>query len=209
LTPVFPFVGFATPFLIWLIRSRINRIAKKPAVSIEIIENATLCSSFSVGNNCHRTAFLLYLKLTNTGYTPVQIGDIHLGYRSMENDDIDSWYWLKEETVMLEDYWVPLGEDGKKIIPFLKQRNFLIENQINTYLSAGELTNGLVYFEQERSTGDRYPYLEPDMKVQTKVIVYDTKGNSWETEMRVTKVKIEPIREICPKFGKTRELSEN
>jgi hypothetical protein len=118
-------------------------------------------------------------------------------------------YWLKEETVMLEDYWVPLGEDGKKIIPFLKQRNFLIENQINTYLSAGELTNGLVYFEQERSTGDRYPYLEPDMKVQTKVIVYDTKGNSWETEMRVTKVKIEPIREICPKFGKTRELSEN
>jgi hypothetical protein len=52
--------------------------------------------------------------LTNTGYTPVQIGDIHLGYRSMENDDIDSWYWLKEETVMLEDYWVPLGEDGKK-----------------------------------------------------------------------------------------------
>jgi hypothetical protein len=201
--------GLAITFFAWLIRSAIKKRKKKTSISIEIIESATMCSSFDVGNNFHRTAFSLYLKVTNTGDTSVQIGEIHVGYKSTGNDDIDNWYWLKDETAMLEDFCLPLGEEKKKIIPFLKQRNFLMENQIQTYLSPGEYTNGLIYFEQDRSTGEQYPYLEPDMKVQTKVVVHDTKGNKWEKEHRVTKVKIEPIREICPTFGKTRELSEN
>lgn len=151
----------------------------------------------------------MYLKLTNIGDTSVQIGNIHVGYKSTENDDIDNWYWLEKETAMLEDFCIPLGDGKKKIIPFLKQKNILMENQIQTFLASGKYTNGIVYFEQDRSSGEQYPYLEPDMKVQTKVIVHDTKGNSWAKEHRVTKVKVEPIREICPSFGKTRELTES
>jgi hypothetical protein len=201
--------GLAVTFSVWLIKTVLKRRKERINLSIKVIPEGTMCSSFDIGNNFHRTAFLLYLKLTNTGSISIQIGDIHVGYKSAENDEIDNWYWLKDEIVMLEDFMLPIGEEKLKIIPFLKQRNFLMNNEMLTYLAPGEYTNGLVYFEQDRSTGDQYPYLEPDMKVQTKIIVHDTRGNKWTKKLRIIKVRIEPIREICPTFGKSRELSEN
>ena len=68
----------------------------------------------------------------------------------------------------------------------------------------GEDTNGLVYFEQEESKGQDYPYMDPDYYVKAIIVVYDTKGNKWSVEHRIPKVLIEPIREICPSFGLSR-----
>lgn len=126
----------------------------------------------------------------------------------MENKDSGNWLWLKKETVLLEDYAISIG-DKQKVFPFLKQKNTTINNEIRTYLEPGENTNGLIYFEQEKSRGNSYPYLEPDMKVQTLIVVYDNKGNKWLKEHRVTKIKIGPIRELCPSFGMTRQWSKD
>ena len=103
----------------------------------------------------HRTAFLVYLKIQNDGEVPVQIGDIHLGYKSEANEFFDSWYWLKQETVLLEDFTSSIG-DRLKVYPFLKQKNQLIENETVVILDPGETTNGLVYFEQGESSGKYY-----------------------------------------------------
>jgi len=205
-------IAFLVPALtgvaIWFIRDLLVRKSKKPELTISVIEEPTMCSSFDIGGSFHRTAFLLYLKIQNDGETTVQIGDIHVGYRSETNENVNHWRWLKNETVLLEDYATPMG-DNKKVYPFLKQKNQLIDNEIHTLLVPGENVNGLVYFEQEKSEGKDFPYMEPDYKVQTLIVVHDTKGNKWSVEHRVLKVKIEPIREICPSFGLTRGFSEN
>lgn len=189
-----------------------NKSALKPKLEISVIKEPTMCSSFDTGNisnneRLHRTAFLIYLKLHNNGEVPIQIGDIHVGYKS-ENEKLKEWRWLKKETVLLEDYMVPIG-DKLKVIPFLKQSSFINTRTPKTYLQQGEDTNGMVYFEQEESKGKDYPYMDPDYFVKTIIVVHDTKGNEWSVEHRTPKVLIEPIREICPSFGLSRQSAKN
>jgi len=187
----------------------LKRPASKPVLKIEVLKGPTLCSSFDVGSNergldLHRTAFLVYLQITNVGRVPVQVGDIHLGYRSAEEFDGESFRWLVNETVLLEDYKLPIG-DKVKVFPFLKQSNHSIKNSKKTYLLPGEYENGLVYFEQEESRGLDYPYMDADFHVLTKIRVHDTLGSYWEIETSVPKVMIDVIREHNPTFGLTRE----
>jgi len=184
----------------------IFRKLEKPSLFLEVIEYPTMCGSYYFGSSFHGTAFLIYIKIQNIGATSVQIDDIHVGYKSEGNKNIGHWRWLKEEIALLEDFAPPIPETDKyHVYPLLKQRNSKTDNIIKTFLEPGEDVNGLVYFEQERSTGDDYPYMEPDNKVQSKIIVHDNKGNSWDVEHRVAKFKIESIREICPSFGLTRQ----
>ena len=42
-----------------------------------------------------------------------------------------------------------------------------------------------------------------DYKVQTVIVVHASNGNKWPIEHRVIKVKVGPIRKICPSFGLT------
>ena len=198
--------------LFYVYREIKNKSALKPKLEINVIEQPTMCSSFDTGNRfnneiLHRTAFLIYLKIHNNGNVPVQIGDIHVGYKS-ENKKLKEWRWLKDETVLLEDYMAPLG-DKLKLIPFLKQSSLINTQTPKTYLRQGEDTNGLVYFEQEESKGNDYPYMDPDYFVNTIIVVHDTNGNKWSVEHRTIKTLIEPIREICPTFGLSRYSATN
>jgi len=196
-------VSFAS--VVWMYK----RPQSKPALRLEVLKEPTLCSSFDSGTNpggitSHRTAFLIYLKITNVGRVPVQVGDIHLGYRSTGAISPESLRWLTNETTMLEDYTLPIGE-RIKVFPFLKQSNALIENHAKTYLLPSEYVNGLVYFEQEESVGLDYPYMDADFHVATRIRVHDTLGSFWEIDTSVAKVEIGPIRELNPTFGLTRE----
>ncbi len=80
-----------------------------------------------------------------------------------------------------------------------------MKHNISTYLRPSEDTNGLVYFEQDNSSGNYYPQMDLDFKVQTLIVVHDNKGNKWSIEHRVTKTQIKYIREICPSFGLSKE----
>lgn len=51
------FAGLAITFFTWLIRSATKHRKKKTSLFIEMIESATMCSSYDVGNDFHRTAF--------------------------------------------------------------------------------------------------------------------------------------------------------
>lgn len=198
------FAGILLTSFVWVLK----RTASKPVLKLEVLKRPTLCSSFDAGFTgdgavLHRTAFLIYLKITNIGRVPVQVGDIHLGYRSSETLNGESFRWLVDETVLLRDYKDPIDENFK-VYPFLKQSNSSIENSKKTYLLPGEYENGLVYFEQEESGGLDYPYMDADFHVLTRVRVHDTLGSFWETDASVVKVQIEAIRENNPAFGLTR-----
>ncbi|MGZ5060180.1 MAG: hypothetical protein ACXWAA_17300 [Methylobacter sp.] len=146
----------------------------------------------------------MYLKITNTGNAPTEIGKIHVGYESMEND----WYWLLNETTLLDDYHMPIGEEKIKVFPFLKQKNYLTENDTNTFLNPGQSRNGIVYFEQKASGGNLYPKMDEECKVKIKILMYDTKGLQWTIEQKIPKVIINAARKHCPNFGKTLLLSQ-
>lgn len=205
-------------FVLGLVVTFLGRLWRKKQsthseLKIEVIDQPTLCSSFDSKNvdenfRLHRTAFLIYLKITNVGNVPIQIDDIHLGYRSEGADDPESYRWITSETTMLEDYKLPMIDNKFKIFPFLKQSNADIPNSSKTYLLSGQCEIGLVYFEQEESKGKDYPYMDKDFTVSTKIRVHDTNGHCWETDAAVVKVKIDAIREHNPYFGLTREFIE-
>jgi len=198
-------------FVFLIYKSIRKKITTKPSLNIIVIEQPTMCSSFATGKfdshgELHRTAFLIYLKIINDGEVPVQIGDIHIGYKSANKKYNGTWFWLTEETILLEDYASPIG-DKHKVYPFLKQQNHRIQRTPITYLRPSEDTNGLVYFEQNESSGMNYPSIDTDFRVQSKIIVHDTKANKWSVEHRIIKVQIEPIREICPVFGLSKQIN--
>ena len=185
---------------------------KKPNLEVELISNGTLCSSYSVDvtedlESIHRTAFVVYLKITNIGNGPCHISKVTLGYKSDLSDDPHEYRWLEHETPMLSDHFIPHGKQIR-ILPFLKQRNATMQNDTDTFLLPGAYTVGVVYFEQERSLGRDHPYINegcPDCFVSAVIRVHDTKNRYWESEHQIHKVRIEAVREIYPSFGLSSE----
>ncbi len=189
-------------------RSESKKEKSKPDLKIELIPTPSFCSTFdselpNESINIHRTAIILYLKITNTGNAFTEIGKIHIGYESMENN----WHWLSEETTLLDDFTMPIGEN-LKVYPFLKQKNFLMNNDTDTFLDPGQSRNGIVYFEQKASGGNLYPKIDENNQVKVKIIVHDTKGLKWMLEEKITKVMVNAAREHCPQFGKTMLLAK-
>lgn len=188
--------------------SKSQKEIAKPELSIQLIPTPSFCTSFdselpNENVNIHRTAIILYLKITNVGNAPTEIGQIHVGYESMENE----WHWLRNETTLLDDFVMPMGEK-LKVYPFLKQRNSLMNNAPDVFLNPGQSRNGVVYFEQKASSGNLYPKMDGDFKVKIQILVHDTKGLNWSIEQRIPKVMIDSAREHCPHFGKTLLLAQ-
>ncbi|MGI2883500.1 hypothetical protein ACRTDO_22320 [Vibrio furnissii] len=198
-------------FVVWLIKRKVSK-SKNKALKVEVDENVSICSSFDTGNiqnnfRLHRTVLMLYVKITNIGDVPICMGNIQVGYKSQSLEDPEEWYWLKDETTMLEDYKAEFGE-SIKVYPFLKQKNMLMENQVNLLIHPGEYRNGIVYFEQTESDGNKIPYMDSDYRVGVNLVVKDTLGHAWNTEARIYKVLIEAIRKLNPTFGLSRQSCE-
>lgn len=205
--------GLCISLLLWLLRKTKKNIESGSNFNLEIIETPTLCSSYHIryaefGKDIHSTAFLIYLIIKNNGEKPTQIGKIKVAYKSSGLDTPESWYWLKDEVLLMDDFVMPIG-DKVKVFPFLRQKNALMNNEPKTFLAPREEVNGLVYFEQDESIGEMYPYMDPDNKVQTKIVVSDSLGNESEIEHRVNKVLIEAVRKHCPSFGCTKQSADN
>jgi len=204
--------GLLVSFLVWLANKSKRTKISNDDLSIEIIDHASMCTSFETGNvknnfRLHRTALILYLKLTNKSERPIKIGKVRVGYRSQSHENPESWYWLDGETTMIEEYKSPLG-DKVKVYPYLKQASTDSNIPVNMTIESHDFKNGTVYFEQDASSGNLIPYMDEDFRVNVIVEINDNIGNKWILEGRILKVKIEAIRELNPYFGLTRQLCE-
>lgn len=197
---------------VWFAKKNKRTKESNVDLSIEIIDHASMCTSFDTGNSqgsskLHRTALILYLKIINKNENPIRIGDIRVGYRSQSHENPESWYWLNNETTMVEEYKSPMG-DKVKIYPYLKQASVNSSIPVNMTIEPYDSKNGTVYFEQDESGGYLIPYMDDDFRVNVIVEVNDNIGNKWTLEGRIRKVKIEAIRELNPCFGLTRQLCD-
>lgn len=202
----------ATGFLGW-VSGIFASLLKKPRLALVFLEGPTFYSTFITGkehkgHEAHRSAFCLYLKITNIGAVPTNIDRIRLAYHWNVNPLSKSglkywfgWFWLEEETVALDDFQAAIG--GKiKVFPFLKQRSSLGQSAPKTYLQVGEATNGVVYFEQPESWGGSFPYSRKG-KASIKVCLLDSFGNEYCFNAKLEYKTLEQAKRYNPSFGTT------
>jgi hypothetical protein len=199
---------FTTTLLLGWVTGIFKALMKNPKFEINVIDGPSICSSFDTGrtiNNqgTHRTAVAVYLRVKNVGTAPAEIEKVSVAYKSHAYMLPFRWFWIKNETVCLADFTGSFGED-KKVIPFMHQKNQLIENKTSSYLNIGESRIGLCYFEQGESVGKYFPK-DKNFFVKIRVRVTDSFGKNYYCNYKIPKLTLRAAQELCPKFGYTNE----
>lgn len=191
-----------------------RQLMHKPRFTLEIIPGPSLCTVITTGEkhgefDVHRTAFSLYLRVTNIGSAPASIDNVkaafhwHLKpiswlwirYRIF-------WYWLPHPIIAMDNFQYDFGEKIKTY-PSLFQGNILTGERSHTYLQVGQSTNGVVYFEATDSWGGCFPALMRDGQTKIRVAIVDSFKNKYKKTFYVPTVSWEEAKKYNPSFGGT------
>lgn len=151
---------------------------------IELIDQCSFCCVFDLNQTyqdlpVHKTAFVLYLKITNVGRASSSLGKIKLGYlkSDFKHRLFSERNWVKE-LIAKEDFKASFTDSEiVKVYPFLKQRNQLYENDSDTFLQVGKQINGIAYFEENEAYGSWMPRKNDNSNTtNVKVVIYDAFG---------------------------------
>jgi len=186
-------------------------LRNRPKFIIDIVDQPAFCCTFDTGRErngykTHRTAIVLYLKITNRGSASSSIDSIEVGSHNYTFKYTFLWYWIKQ-TTSLRDFCVDMGHGDLKIYPFLTQKNFLMVNEITSFLDVGRITSGIEYFEQFESCGGFRPRISQG-NVRIKVRVKDAFGKYHSKVLKIPEVDLEKARKFNEEFGMTIEKME-
>jgi hypothetical protein len=179
-------VLFVLTFLIAWISGVFKTLRNNAEFKIELIDQCSFCCVFDLNQThqnlpVHKTAFVVYLKITNIGRASSSLGEIKLGY--LKSDFTHRLFskrnWVKE-LVAKEDFKASFSDSGMiKIYPFLKQRNQLYANDSDTFLQVGKQINGIAYFEENEAFGSWMPREnENSNTTNVKIVIYDAFGKT-------------------------------
>lgn len=201
-----------TIFLGWL--SGIFRaLRKKPKFKISLILGPTFTTTIQTGTledgtPKHKTAIVLYLNIANVGNAPSQIKDVKVAYHwNLHPWKLQwlkyglGWFWLDYQTVSIEDFHCKIGENIK-VFPFLFQGNSLTGRKTDTYLREGQVTNGIVYFEQRESWGGCHPKNKND-RTMIKIAAVDANDKTHTLTTYIDVVTLAYAKTFNPSFGET------
>ncbi len=187
-------------------------LRRKPSFRIRKIDGPTFCSTFLTGvkrddMDIHRSAFAIYLHVTNVGSAPGSIDAVHLGYHWHVRPLTLSWlryglgwFWVRNQTSSMNDFQVSIGEN-LKLFPFLFQKGYQ-SGTSETFLQAGQSTNGVVYFEQSDSWGGCFPSVRNN-RVKIRVRIIDGFGQAHSQNLLIPSVTLEQARVFNSSFGST------
>lgn len=204
---------FIATLLMGWVSGIFSSLRMKPKLTASLIEGPTFSCTYPTGNiyngyEAHRTGIALYLNISNLGSAPTDISAIEVGYHwSLKPTSIAwiryriGWFWLKSQSVSLADFQARIGE-SIKVYPFLTQRNSMSPSLAKTYLRVGELTNGVVYFEQHESWGGCFP-LPSSGRTKIKLRLVDAHGNSFMSHHAIPVVTLDQAQKYNPRFGET------
>jgi len=144
-------------------------LRQRPRFTIRIIEQCSFGTIIDLqrehkGYPVTKTAFAIYLEVSNVGNAPSSIGKISLGYykSDFKAKIFSKRRWVKE-MISKGDFRVTFEDSNLvKVYPFLKQRNSSYQNDTDTYLTQGKTVNGIVYFEEFEAYGSWMPRLNKD-----------------------------------------------
>jgi hypothetical protein len=201
-----------TVFLGW-IYGIFSALRRRPKFEIDLIPGPTFVCTFGAPTQLgfdlvHRTGIALYLHIANTGSASSSIKSVKVGYHwallPFSKDWLRyrlGWFWLKYQTVCLEDFQAKLGENTK-FYPFLTQTSSISGFSAESYLQIGQSVNGVVYFEQSDSWGGCFP-VSINKQVTIKIGVQDVFGKWHYRKSAIPKVSLEEARRFNPSFGST------
>jgi len=190
-----------------------DALRRKPNFRIRLLEGPTFCCTYLTGAkqgefDVHRSAFALYLHISNVGSASSSIDAVHVGYHwHLKPLSLQwlrykvGWFWLREQIAAIEDFQVGIGEN-LKVYPFLFQRSNLSGNSAETFLEIGKSTNGVVYFEQGASYGGCFPSIKQG-KVSVIIRLIDAFGQNHSKRFTIPSVSFDEARKYNPSFGTT------
>jgi hypothetical protein len=202
----------ATVFAGW-ISGIFSALRRRPKFRISLIEGPTFACTFGAPASAgfdlvHRTGIALYLDIANVGSASSSIVAFKVGYHwalvPFSKDWLRyrvGWFWLKNQSVSLEDFQAAIGEHIK-FYPFLTQKSTISGHSAEGYLQIGQSTNGVVYFEQSDSWGACFP-LSINRRVSVRIGVQDVFGKWHYWKGTIPKVSLEEARRYNPSFGLT------
>ena len=198
---------FATLILGWA-SGIFKALMHKPKFKIDLLPNPTFICTYPTTKNLdqkdtHRTAAVIYLKVTNIGAAPAQINSVQLGYHNYSLKYTFLWYWLNT-TPSIGDFGHTIG-DNLRIFPFLFQKSILLPQTIHTYLQSGQEAKGIVYFEQLESWGGFKPRIK-NGKTKIKIRVIDSYQKVYSGVFQINIVDIEYAKKFNTNFGNTLAL---
>lgn len=209
---------FIVTILIGWVSGIFKSFTKRPRFKIRIIEKMTYGSVFLTGEqytppaqgtyDLHKTAFVLYLEITNTGTADSKIGKIYVGY--YPDTTKPKWRqkrnWIVESNIM-SNFALPIANSDKMLsIPHLKQKNEPDYSTLDTFLKIGDSVNGVSYHEQTRCWGNFYPRIENDGTVELVVKINDAFGYCYKKKIFVPMKNINDAMANNPDFGMTEYL---
>lgn len=204
---------FVTTLVLGWITGIFDALRRKPRFRMQLIDGPTFCCTFIIGRqengfDIHRSAFALYLHVSNVGSASGSINEVHLGYHWHIHPFSRQWllyrlgwFWLRRQATIITDFQVYIGEN-LKLYPFLFQRSTISGDSAETFLQIGQSTNGVVYFEQSDSWGGCFPSVE-DGSVRVKIRLVDAFGQRHSRTFKIPSVTLEEAKKYNPTFGDT------
>ncbi len=201
---------FISTLLIGWISGLFKSFIKRPKFKIGVIKEATFGSIIDLdrehqGFPVHKSAFAIYLEITNVGSAPSSIGEIKLGY--LLSDFKPKWrtsrVWISE-TFSKSDFRVEFkNSEIVKAYPFLKQGT-LYQPSLDTYLEVGKTANGIVYFEQLEAFGSWMPRLNKDeITTDLKISIKDAFGKTHSMKFKIELKETDYTLKFSPYFAQT------
>lgn len=201
---------FITILIAW-ISGFFRFLTNKPKFKIEIIEQCSFCCVFDLNQKfedlpVHKSAIVIYLKITNIGKAPSSIGKVKLGYYKSDYKMkfFSKRNWL-DETMVKEDFQFAFDNSEKvKVYPFLKQRSEIMPRDIDTYLPVGKQVNGIVYFEELEAYGNWMPRQNDDeITTDIKLEIEDMFGKKHKKYYKLKFILPEVALKYNRFFGQT------
>lgn len=204
---------FAATLLFGWVSGIFSALRRRPRFRIRTIEGPTFCSTFLTGAkhenfDIYRSAFAVYLHVSNVGSASGSIDAVHLGYHWQVRPFTLTWlrygvgwFWLKNQTAVIHDFQANIG-DNLKIYPFLFQKSVLSGTSSDTFLQTGQSTNGVIYFEKADSWDGCFPAVRHN-RVKVRVKIIDAFGRSYARTIFIPSVTPDEARVYNPSFGST------
>lgn len=204
---------FLSTIIIAWISGLFKLLRNRPKFKIEIINHSSFGSIIDLKKTyqdypVNKTAFAIYLRVTNIGRSASSIGKIRLGYLKSDfsKNPFSKRNWLNE-IVSKEDFKIEFENSDKiKVYPFLKQHNHYFNNNNDTFLPVGKSLNGMVYFEQDEAYGNWMPRINRDNKTTSlKIKIMDSFDKSHTKRFDLKLVDPNYALKFNPLFGQTQK----
>lgn len=210
---------FAATLIFGWLSGLFSSIIRKPKLKIRFIEKATFYSHWLTGEkykppgqlkefDLHKTAFSLYITVSNIGNKNTTIDKVFIGYflnSSRKKIFKRQMRWLAQWHSL--DHFKFIYLDKVILLPPFGGRNEIFTKEDALLLKVGESISGVAYFEQQDAWGSYSPkMLDTEKKISIILKIRDIYGSIHKFKTKIPFKNITDAQKINSTFGKVDDI---